>query len=96
MRMKAIWNKEVIAESKEAIKDDGYFYFPVTSVRTEFLKASRDASSCFLKGTANYFHIKVRSKRLSNGAWQYRYPSDAAKIVRDKIAFGDEVIIQDS
>ncbi len=94
--MKAIWNKEVIADSKDAVRDDGYYYFPIASVRMEFLKASRDTSGCFLKGTANYFHIKVRSKRLLNGAWQYQYLSDAAKIVRDKIAFGDEVIIQDS
>jgi uncharacterized protein (DUF427 family) len=91
--MKAIWNNEVIAESAEAVKEEGYYYFPVGSVRTAFLKPSRDTSSCYLKGTANYFHIKVGSKRLANGAWQYHYPSDAARIVRDKIAFGDEVAV---
>ena len=93
--MKAIWNKEVIAESADAVKEEGYYYFPVDSVRTAFLKPSRDTSSCYLKGTANYFHIKVRSKRLANGAWQYSYPSDAAKIVREEMAFGDEVQIID-
>ena len=91
--MKAIWNKEVIAESADAIKEEGYYYFPVGSVNMAFLKPSPDTSSCYLKGTANYFHIKVRSKRLANGAWQYRYPSDAAKNVREKVAFGEEVQI---
>jgi uncharacterized protein (DUF427 family) len=94
--MKAIWNNEVIAESGEAIREDGYYYFPVDSVRKDVLKPSHDTSSCFLKGTANYFHIKVGTKRLANGAWQYQYPSDAAKIVRNRIAFDDNVIIEDA
>ena len=91
--MKAVWNNEVIAESDKAIKEEGYYYFPLESVRMDLLKPSRDTSYCGLKGTANYFHLKVRSKRLANGAWRYHYPSDAAKSVRDKVAFGDEVKI---
>ena len=91
--MKAIWNNEIIAESEHAIKEDGYYYFPKESVNKNFLKPSRDTSSCFLKGTATYFHIKAGKKRLTNGAWQYLYPSDAAKMVRNRIAFGDDVTI---
>ena len=93
--MKAIWNKEIIAESDSAIKNEGYYYFPTDAVRMDLLKPSRDTSSCYLKGTANYFHIKVGRKKLSNGAWQYHYPSDAAKDVRDRIAFSDEIELED-
>jgi len=48
--MKAIRNNEVIAESAEAVKEQGYYYFPVERVRTAFTKPSRDASGCYLKG----------------------------------------------
>jgi uncharacterized protein (DUF427 family) len=92
--MKATWNNTVIAESDNAIEEEGYYYFPLETVHMELLKPSRDTSSCYLKGTANYYHIKVRSKRLANGAWTYHYPSDAASLVRNRIAFGDEVKIE--
>src|ERR1700679_3559115 len=80
--MIAIQNNEVIAESAEAVKEQGYYYFPVESVRTVFTKPSRDASGCYLKGMANCFHIRVRSKRFANGAWQYYYPSDAGEYIK--------------
>ena len=39
--MKAIWNKEVIAESNETILIEGNHYFPPASVKEGFFTKSR-------------------------------------------------------
>jgi uncharacterized protein (DUF427 family) len=38
--MRAIWNKQVIAESKDTIVVENNHYFPSESVNIEFLKES--------------------------------------------------------
>jgi uncharacterized protein (DUF427 family) len=38
--VKAMWNDEVIAESNETVMVEGNHYFPLHSVREEFLRPS--------------------------------------------------------
>ena len=92
--MKAIWNGKVIAESDETVVVEGNHYFPVDSVKKEFLKESDHQTQCFWKGTAAYHHLKVGEDINVNAVWHYPQTSDAAKHIEGRFAFwkGVEVV----
>ena len=50
---KAIWNNQIIAQSDKTVVVEGNHYFPIESVRQEFLKESSHQSHCHWKGLAN-------------------------------------------
>lgn len=68
---KAIWNGEIIAESKKVKNINGYIFFPPGSVKKEFLKKSYTKHIDVELGTANYYNIKVGDSINWNGAWYY-------------------------
>ena len=57
--MKAIWNEKVIAESDKTIMIEGNHYFPIDSVKKEYLKESKTNTHCFWKGEASYYDVKI-------------------------------------
>lgn len=85
--MKAIWNGEVIAESSETVVVEGNHYFPVDSVRRDYLRESDHHSTCPWKGEASYYHLEVDGKRNDNAAWFYPAPKEAAAEIKDRVAF---------
>jgi uncharacterized protein (DUF427 family) len=87
MRMKAIWNDRVIAESDETVVFEGNHYFPSDAIMSEFFKSSNQKSTCNWKGTASYYDIIDENKRNPAAAWYYPEPSAAAGQTRDHIAF---------
>jgi uncharacterized protein (DUF427 family) len=66
---------------------EGNHYFPPQSVKTEFLKSTDHHTTCPWKGEASYYSIVVGGKENSNAAWSYPDPKDAAKEIKDHIAF---------
>lgn len=89
--MKAIWKNEVVAESDETVVVEGNHYFPISSVRREFLTSSDKTSSCPWKGTANYYSLNVAGAMNPDAAWYYADPKDAAKEIAGRIAFWNGV-----
>lgn len=91
---KAMWNGKVIAESNDTVEVEGNQYFPLDSVAPGVLTNSDRTSVCHWKGTANYYDVNVDGKVNSDAAWTYRNPSEAAKEIRDHVAFwhGVEVV----
>jgi len=85
--MKAIYNGEVIAESDETIVVEGNHYFPNNAVKSEYLKSSDTHTVCPWKGTASYYTVEVNGQQNSDAAWYYPEPKDAAKEIKDHIAF---------
>ena len=85
--MKAIWNKQVIAESDDTIIIEGNHYFPVDSMKLEFLKSSDTQSVCHWKGTASYYDINVKGEVNKDAAWYYPEPSNLAEGIKDHVAF---------
>ena len=85
--MKAIWNGEVLAESDETIKVEGNHYFPIKSVKTEFLKNSNTHTSCHWKGNASYYDVVVNGKVNKDAAWYYPNPSTLANKIKNYLAF---------
>jgi uncharacterized protein (DUF427 family) len=50
--VKAIWNGQLIAESDDTVVVEGNHYFPLRSVKKEYLESSSHTSFCPWKGTA--------------------------------------------
>ncbi len=85
--VKAIWNDTVIAESDATIVVEGNHYFPLESVHQDFLRPNEQHTTCFWKGVASYHDIEVDGKINRGAAWYYPDPSDAAKQIKDYVAF---------
>jgi uncharacterized protein (DUF427 family) len=93
--MKAIWKSQVLAESEETIVIEGNHYFPPDSVDTRFMRPSETTTFCPWKGLASYHDIVVGDEVNSGAAWFYPEPKEAAKEIRDYLAFwrGVEVTV---
>jgi uncharacterized protein (DUF427 family) len=91
---KAIWNGTVIAESDDTVVVERNHYFPRDSVRADLLKPSATTSVCPWKGTASYYSLEVDGKTNADAVWYYPEPKDAAKEIKDRLAFwkGVEVV----
>jgi uncharacterized protein (DUF427 family) len=91
---KAIWNGQVIAESNDTVMVEGNHYFPRDSIKKEFFSDSPTHTICPWKGQASYFNVNVEGDDNGNAAWYYPEPSEAAKVIKDRVAFwrGVEVV----
>ncbi len=94
LRMKAIWNNEVIADSSDTVVVEGNHYFPADSVKSEYLRPSSTHTTCPWKGLASYHSLEVNGQTNSDAAWYYPEPKDAAKRIKDRIAFWKGVKIE--
>ncbi len=85
--MKAIWNKKIIAESEDIVKVEGNAYFPIESVKQEYLKPSETHTTCPWKGKASYYSLEVDSLENTDAAWYYPDPKPAAQEIKNHVAF---------
>ena len=84
---KATWNGATIAESSKTEMVEGNHYFPPESVKREYLQNSDNHSTCPWKGQASYYSLVVDGKENRDAAWFYPSPKDAAKQIKDHVAF---------
>lgn len=85
--MQAIWNNQVIPESIDTVVVEGNHYFPIDSVKPDFLKPSEMKTSCPWKGQASYYSLEVDGELNKDAAWYYPDPKPAASVIKDRIAF---------
>jgi uncharacterized protein (DUF427 family) len=85
--VRATWNGTVLAESDQTIEIEGNQYFPPDSVRWEYLVPSENHTTCWWKGRASYYHVKVGDRLNENAAWYYPNPKEAAEEIKDYVAF---------
>lgn len=92
--MKAIWKNQILAESYETIIIENNHYFPASSVNMDFFSPSNTTSHCPWKGEASYYSITVNDEENNDAAWYYPAPKEAAKEIKDYLAFwrGVEVV----
>lgn len=91
---RAIWGGKVLAESNQCVQVEGNQYFPPESLRRDFFKPSQTTTVCPWKGTAHYYHVEVDGMRNADAAWFYPDPSDAAKQIKDHVAFWRGVVVE--
>ena len=84
---KARWAGKVIAESDACVELEGNLYFPRGTVKQQYLVPSPTKTVCPWKGEASYYHVEVDGMRSADAAWYYGTPSEAAKQIKDHIAF---------
>lgn len=85
--MKATWKGEVLAESDETVVVEGNHYFPADSIRRGHFRESATHTVCPWKGTASYYDVVVGEDVNKDAAWYYPEPKDAAKEIKDRVAF---------
>lgn len=91
---RAMWAGQVLAESKDTVVVEGNHYFPVECIRKEFFKPSEHTTVCHWKGTARYYTLEVDGMQNANAAWYYPEPSEAAKQIKDHVAFWKGVRVE--
>jgi uncharacterized protein (DUF427 family) len=91
-RVRVIFNDEVIADSRRAIRvletsHPPAYYIPSEDVRREFLTRSPRRTFCEFKGAASYWTVRVRGREAVNAAWSYPSPTTAFEPIRDYLSF---------
>ena len=84
---KASWKGVTLAEGDNTEVVEGNHYFPPDSINREYFKPSDHTSVCPWKGTASYYDIEVGGQTNPGAAWYYPEPKDAAKQIKDHVAF---------
>ena len=92
--IRAVWNGAVLAEAEQTVKLEGNDYFPLESIRREFLSDSATTTVCPWKGTASYYSVTVDGKVNTDAAWYYPTPSSKAQEIANHVAFWKGVKIE--
>jgi uncharacterized protein (DUF427 family) len=85
--MKATWEDAIIAESDKTVVVEGNHYFPPDSIKPKYFERSDKHTTCPWKGEASYYHVCVGEKSNPDAAWYYSEPKEAAKAIKDHVAF---------
>ena len=90
---KAIWNGATLAESDAFELVEGNVYFPASTIKREYFKDSGTHTTCPWKGVASYYNVVVNGQTNQDAAWYYPTPKDAAKQIKDHVAFWKGVTV---
>ena len=85
--MKASWNGKTIAQSDDIIMVENNAYFPIESVRRDFIKESPTHTTCPWKGEASYYHLNVDGRTNEDAAWYYPEPKETSSQLKGRVAF---------
>ncbi|MEV6527340.1 DUF427 domain-containing protein [Longispora sp. NPDC051575] len=94
MRVRAVFNGVVLADSDDTVVVEGNRYFPPESLRMEHFTPARTRSICPWKGIASYYTITVDGVVNPDAAWYYRHPTPFARRVRNRVAFWNGVTVE--
>jgi uncharacterized protein (DUF427 family) len=92
--MRATWKGAVLAESDDTVVVEGNHYFPADSIRREHFRESETHTVCPWKGTASYYDVVVGGDVNRDAAWYYPQPKDAAREIKDRVAFWHGVKVE--
>lgn len=91
---RASWKGAVLAESDRCEVVEGNLYFPPEAVDRSRLRESDTHTVCPWKGTASYYHVVVDGQTNEDAAWYYAEPKDAARNIKEHVAFWRGVQIE--
>lgn len=96
MRMQAVFNGTVIADSDQTVVVEGNHYFPIESAHQEYFTPTTTHTVCPWKGTASYYTVSVNGQTADDAAWYYPTPSEAAKRITGRVAFWRGVEVREA
>ncbi len=91
---RAVLNDVVLAESDKYEVVEGNIYFPPDAVKREYLRDSERQYTCPWKGQAGYYDVVVKGKVNKDAAWYYYEPSEVARVIKDYVAFDEDLGIE--
>ncbi len=93
---RAVLNGVTLAESGRTGVVEGNHYFPPESVDRSFFEGSDTRTACPWKGEAGHLSVEAGGERIEDAAWFYPHPKDAAKNIKDHVAFyGNKIRVED-
>ena len=94
MRVRAVWNGAVLAESDQTEKVEGNHYFPPDSINKSHFRENTRHTVCPWKGVASYYDVVVDDQVNRSAAWYYPESSQAAQNIRGYVAFWNGVRVE--
>jgi uncharacterized protein (DUF427 family) len=85
--MRVVHDDIILAESNDTIVIEGNHYFPPTAVNWDYFQKSDTHTTCPWKGQASYYTIVIGDISEPDAAWYYPEPKEAAKQIKDYVAF---------
>ena len=85
--MRVVHDDIILAESNDTIVIEGNHYFPPEAVNWDYFQKSATHTTCPWKGQASYYTIVIGDKSEPDAAWYYSEPKEAAKQIKDYVAF---------
>lgn len=91
VRVRVIFNGEVVADSREAIRlEEGayppVYYVPRKDVKMERLIRTSHTTHCPHKGDATYYSLS-NGRTARNAVWSYEQPFVQVEAIKDHLAF---------
>ncbi len=96
-RVRAVFNGETVADSKQAlvVRETAHkpiYYFPRDDVRLDLMERTDHHTFCPFKGEASYWTLRCGNQRAENAVWSYEDPFEEVAGLRDYMSFyGDTV-----
>ena len=90
--IKIIFNGETIVKTNSGYRvletsHPPVYYMPPSNIKTEFLIPGIGNSFCEWKGSASYYDVKVKDKRVNKAAWYYPTPANEFTEIENFVAF---------
>lgn len=83
----------ILAESENTVVVEGNHYFPPDSINWDHFTDTDLTTGCPWKGTASYYSVSVNGEEMTNVAWTYHEPKDAASEIKDHVAFYPQISV---
>ncbi|MGH9018625.1 MAG: DUF427 domain-containing protein [Acidimicrobiales bacterium] len=96
MTATAQWNGVELAKSDATVVVEGNHYFPLDSVDLSHFTVTDTHTICPWKGEASYYDIAANGETNSDAAWFYPTPLEAAKEIKDHVAFWKGVTVTET
>jgi uncharacterized protein (DUF427 family) len=96
MTVTAQWNGVVLADSDDTVVVEGNHYFPRDSVDWSHFSPTATHTTCPWKGEASYYDVTANGETNSDAAWYYAEPFEAAKEIKDHVAFWKGVTVTEA
>ena len=85
--MRAMWNNTVLAESDDTVYYQGAFFFPMESVKKEYLRDNGNQVVSPWRGVSSYCDIVIGDSTNKDAAWYYKDPNIVTRKVKNHVAF---------
>ncbi|MBV9252363.1 MAG: DUF427 domain-containing protein [Acetobacteraceae bacterium] len=90
--MKATLNGKIVAESDDVVEAGGYQYFPISSVRMEWLeKTGKTEADLRCPHSVQFYDVVVDGARHPRNAWAYEAPRPSLAQTAGRVGFWEDV-----